>query len=233
MLLFNCVARTSCRSNASTARQNASTMTSTPSAVGCSPSGWLSWRRRDAFEKERIERHVVVSWRAPDRSRRNARRSRRRNCGGACMPHSRTAMLRAFSRVRIWSSAARVTAGSSPRSASLAPSSRITACGSVRDRPVEPVEPAGRGVAGDAGIDHLDRDPLGLQRLLQLCREGRRGRQAEAGAQGIAERDHLHRLGLRWLPACRATAAAADIKPQSTRASARTSVSPSTAAKPI
>src|SRR3954464_8365739 len=63
------------------------------------------------------------------------------------MPHKRTAILRAFSRVRISLRAARVTAGSGPRRASLAPSSRITASvpsgtdQSSRSRPPEAVSP--------------------------------------------------------------------------------------------
>src|SRR5665213_1082350 len=63
------------------------------------------------------------------------------------MPHNRTAMPRAFSRVRISDSAARGTAGSRPRRASLAPSSRITASvpsgtdQSSRSRPPELVSP--------------------------------------------------------------------------------------------
>src|SRR5665647_2876151 len=46
---------------------------------------------------------------------------------GACMPASRTAIWRASSLVRMVSSAVLVSAGSSPRKASLAPSSTITA----------------------------------------------------------------------------------------------------------
>src|SRR6476620_9976886 len=63
------------------------------------------------------------------------------------MPHNRTAILRAFSRVRMSVSADRVTLGSVPRRASLAPSSRITAAvpsgtdQSSRSRPPEVVSP--------------------------------------------------------------------------------------------
>src|ERR1700754_2667997 len=63
------------------------------------------------------------------------------------MPHNRTAIPRAFSRVRISVSADRVTLGSTPRSASLAPSSTITASvpsgtdQSSRSRPPEAVSP--------------------------------------------------------------------------------------------
>src|SRR4051812_6360346 len=63
------------------------------------------------------------------------------------MPQSRTAILRAFSRVRICSRAARGTLGSMPRSASLAPSSRMTAVvpsgtdQSIRASPAEVVSP--------------------------------------------------------------------------------------------
>src|SRR5215475_1132011 len=63
------------------------------------------------------------------------------------MPHRSTAIPRAFSRPRISDSAARVTAGSTPRSASLAPSSTMTASvpsgtdQSSRSRPPEEVSP--------------------------------------------------------------------------------------------
>src|SRR2546421_7483694 len=63
------------------------------------------------------------------------------------MPHNRTAILRAFSRVRMSVSADRVTWGSVPRRASLAPSSRMTASvpsgtdQSSRSRPPEAVSP--------------------------------------------------------------------------------------------
>ena len=71
-------------------------------------------------------------------------------------------------RARSWSAF-----GSTPRSMSLAPSSRITASVPCRHRPVEPAESAGGGVAGDAGIGDVDRDALGFERLGQLCRERR------------------------------------------------------------
>src|SRR3954451_23115873 len=63
------------------------------------------------------------------------------------MPQSSTAILRACSRVKISVNAARVTLGSMPRSASLAPSSRITASvpsgtdQSSRSRPPDVVSP--------------------------------------------------------------------------------------------
>src|SRR5712671_5167425 len=47
--------------------------------------------------------------------------------GGATIPHNRTAIFRSCKRRSIVSKALRVTAGSKPRSASLAPSSKITA----------------------------------------------------------------------------------------------------------
>ena len=53
-------------------------------------------------------------------------------------------MRRSFSRRMMASSAARVAFGSAPRSASLAPSSRITASVPSADRPVEPRQPARR-----------------------------------------------------------------------------------------
>ena len=66
--------------------------------------------------------------------------------------------------------------------------------GSLRDRPVEPVPAARGGIAGHPGIDHLDLYPLGFQGFLQARRERRRGRQAKAGTQRIAQNDHFDRL---------------------------------------
>ncbi|MGY4381355.1 hypothetical protein ACVWZ3_008994 [Bradyrhizobium sp. i1.3.6] len=68
------------------------------------------------------------------------------------------------------------------------------AVGSVRDRPVEPVTAAGRGISGHARIGHLDRYAFGLQGFLKFCGECVLGREAEASAQGIAENDQLDRL---------------------------------------
>ena len=69
--------------------------------------------------------------------------------------------------------------------------------GAVGHRPVEPVEPAGGGVAGDARIGDLDLVALGLQGALQHGREGGLLRQAVAGAQAVAERHEADRLALR------------------------------------
>src|SRR6204780_3534057 len=63
------------------------------------------------------------------------------------MPHNITAMPRTFNCATMSANAARVTAGSVPRSASLAPSSTMTACvpsgtdQSSRSRPPEEVSP--------------------------------------------------------------------------------------------
>ena len=104
------------------------------------------------------------------------------------MPASSTGMCRSVRRRTISSSAGRVTAGSMPRSMSLAPSSTMTASvpsgtdQSSRASPPDAVSPE------TPGIGDLDRKPLWLQRPLQPGREsGARG-QAEAGGERIAER---------------------------------------------
>ena len=107
--------------------------------------------------------------------------------------------------VRMPSSAALVTFGSMPRSASLAPSSRITASvpsGTDQSRRPSPPE----AVSPDTpALVTLDGDAFGLQRLRQLG--GKRGvrRQAIAGAERIAQHDDLHRPlgGARRTPAAR------------------------------
>ena len=48
--------------------------------------------------------------------------------------------------------------------------------GALRHRPVEPRKPAGGGVAGDPGIGDLDREALGLERLLEPAPERRHRR---------------------------------------------------------
>ena len=47
------------------------------------------------------------------------------------------------------------------------------AVGPVGNRPVEPLEPAGRGVAGHAGIDHPDVVPARFELSFERLREGR------------------------------------------------------------
>ncbi len=61
--------------------------------------------------------------------------------------------------------------------------------GSVRDRPVEPRQPAGGGVAGHAGIGDHDIVTLVAQRLLKFFRETLAGVEAVAGHQAVAEAD--------------------------------------------
>ncbi len=65
--------------------------------------------------------------------------------------------------------------------------------GTLGHRPVKPIEPAGRGIAGHPGIGHGHRDALGFERLRQLGRERRLGRQTVTGAERIAQHHHFHR----------------------------------------
>ena len=86
---------------------------------------------------------------------------------------------------------ARVTLGSTPRSMSLAPSSRITASvpsgtdQSSRASPPEAVSPETPALTISTAM------PLGLQRLFELHRERRAGRKLIARRQRIAERHDL------------------------------------------
>ena len=73
------------------------------------------------------------------------------------------------------------------------------AVGAVRHRPVEPIEAARRGVAGDAGIDDLDIVTARLERPLEHRREGGALRQAVAGREAIAEGDDPERAARRGL----------------------------------
>ena len=133
----------------------------------------------DAVEEERIEQQVVFWPRARDRSPRSRAHSRRRDWAPPACRRAARRCARAFSRRTISSSASRVTFGSMPAQHVVGAELEDHGVGALRHRPVEPGEPAERGVAGDAGIDDLDREALGLERLLELGREGRAGGQAE------------------------------------------------------
>ena len=113
------------------------------------------------------------------------------------MPASITGMLRAFSRSTMVSMVLagdrRVEAAQHVVGAEL----HDHPVGAVGHGPVEPVEPAGGGVAGDARIGDLHLVALGLQGPLQHGREGGLLRQAVAGAQAVAEGHEADRLALR------------------------------------
>ncbi len=120
--------------------------------------------------------------------------------------------MRAFSRVRMSVSAARVTVGIDAAQGIVGAEFDDHRLGSLRHRPVEPVAAAGSGIAGHPGIDHVDLYPLVIQGLLQTRRECGGGRQAEAGAQRIAQHDHLDRPGPARRPAVWAKPAPAVIR---------------------
>ena len=90
--------------------------------------GLVELARRPRRRRERTDRAARRTFSpAPDRSHRSAPHSPLPKFGGASMPHSSTAMLRAFSRARCPTARRASLSGSMPRSTSLAPSSRITA----------------------------------------------------------------------------------------------------------
>ena len=60
------------------------------------------------------------------------------------------------------------------------------------ERPVEPAQAAGRRIAGDAGIDHLERVALLVELVLQERRDRTRlSSEAQPDGQAVAERDDL------------------------------------------
>jgi hypothetical protein len=71
------------------------------------------------------------------------------------------------------------------------------AVGSLGDRPVEPVAAARGGVAGHAGVGHVEGYTFVLQGFFELGRERILGREAKARTQGIAEDHELDRFGRR------------------------------------
>ena len=65
--------------------------------------------------------------------------------------------------------------------------------GAFRHRPIEPRQPAGSGIAGDAGIDDLRGNPFGGERCLQTRHEAVLFGQAQTRCKGITERHDLDR----------------------------------------
>ncbi len=65
--------------------------------------------------------------------------------------------------------------------------------GALRHRPIEPGEPIGGGIAGDAGICDLGGNAFGGERRLQAGHKAVLVGQAVAGRQQIAERDDFDR----------------------------------------
>ena len=150
----------------------------------------LGDRRR--CRRERTDRAGGRSRRrAPDRSHRTRARSPARDFGGASMPHNSTSIRRAFRRRTISASASRVTLGSTPRSMSLAPSSRITASvpsgtdQSSRASPPELVSPDTPALAISTAR------PLALSARSSWAGNAVLGRKLIAGGQRIAERHDL------------------------------------------
>ena len=156
-------------------------------------------RRRRRGRTDRAARRI--SRRARDRSPRSPAHSRRPDWGSPACRQAAPRCGARSSRRRIASSARRVTCGSRPRSMSLAPSSRMTASVPSGTDQSSRREPARGGVARNAGIGDLDREPLAFERLLEPGRKRRLGRQAEAGGQRIAERHDLDRPVGRRAPA--------------------------------
>ena len=119
------------------------------------------------------------------------------------MPASSTGRWRSSRRCRILSSAARVVAGSTPRSMSLAPSSTMTASASSVTDQSRRARPSLAVFAGDAGIDDGHVMAARLQGGFELRRERLACRQAEARRQAVAEGDDLDRIRPR--PGCART----------------------------
>ena len=135
----------------------------------------------------------VLGRRARDRWHRRRARSSSPRLRGAIMPASSTSAPPALSVVMILSRLALARPGSSPRSASLAPSSRITASVRSGTAQSQALQPACRRIARNAGIDHLHRMAARLQGALQLGGKGVRRLEPEARHQAVAEHDDAHR----------------------------------------
>ena len=66
---------------------------------------------------------------------------------------------------------------------------------SVADRPIEPIEPVARRIAGDAGIGDRHIESVCAQRLFEHDRKGRILRQLISCRQAVAERDNVNGRG--------------------------------------
>ena len=104
-------------------------------------------------------------------------------------------MLRAFSRVTIASMRLAGHGRVEPAQHVVGAEFDDHAVGAVGHRPVEPVEPAGGGVAGDARIDDLDTaSPSARSACSSTVGKAALGRQVVAGRQAVAERHERDRL---------------------------------------
>ena len=111
------------------------------------------------------------------------------------MPVSSTGTCAAFSLSRMARRFFSVSAGRHAAQHVVGAQLQDHRIGMIGQRPVQPRQPAGRGVAGDAGIDDHRVDPRRLQRRLQLDGEFGARRQAIALGQAGAQRQNFHRRG--------------------------------------
>ena len=182
----------------STVGKMRSTIWSTPRAFGCRPSLELqAGLAGDAVEKERIERNAVFLGQRPERWRRRRSDSRRRDWARhACRPTARQSCA-AFSLPSISSRFFLAISGETPRSMSLAPSSRMTSCvpsgtdQSSRARPPLVVSPETPALATVTSW------PLARRAAWSLSVKPSLGSEAEARHQAVTEADDLERLGPR------------------------------------
>jgi hypothetical protein len=171
------------------------TITPTPARAGMQP---VALRQAevggDAVEEEGIEQHAVFGRQARDRCARRTDRSRRRDWARRAYRTTERRYGASVRRLRILSSASRVTCGLIPRSMSLAPSSRMTASVPSGTDQSSRASPSAGGIAGNAGILDLRGDSLVGERGLQARHEAILGGQAETCRQRVAERHDLDRL---------------------------------------
>ena len=106
----------------------------------------------DAVEEEGIEDEPVGCAQASGKTASKSSEYVSPQFAGERMPASRIGMLRCFKLAMIFSRLARVTLGSMPRKRVVGAELDDDGVGVVRHRPGQPLEAAGGGVAGDAGI---------------------------------------------------------------------------------
>ncbi len=163
-------------------------MTSTPAAVGCSPSRWLSFgRSRDPVEEERIEENPVFPGEIgidgiEGRAIIGAQIAWRQH---AAQQHGDMALAQPPEHC-VQRPAGHL--GIDPAQRVIGAEFQDHRLGAVRNRPVEAGEPARGGVAGHPGIGDLGGDAPGGQGALQPDRKRLIGSEAVSGGERIPER---------------------------------------------
>ena len=147
---------------------------------------------RDLVEQERQQRDLVLSARSRYTCLNDTVYSGPK-FGGASMPgeqHGDALLLRALDDRRRGSSSSRRSAGRAARRSRPSSRTRMRTSPWLK-RPVDPLQPGGRRVARDPGVDDVPLVAVGVQlsleqRRIRLCFE-----QAQPGGQTVAKHDDL------------------------------------------